>query len=49
MGCGFIDSGRIIHSSSLDGIHLEAPEHEKLGLFSADYIHSFLKNSNLTI
>jgi len=46
-GCGFIDSGRIVHSSELDGIHLEAPEHRKLGLFIADYIRSFLKNSNL--
>ncbi len=48
-GCGFIDTGRIIHSSALDGIHIEAPEHKQLGRFTADYIHSFLKHSNLTI
>ncbi|MDC7225741.1 MAG: GDSL-type esterase/lipase family protein [Spirochaetales bacterium] len=47
LGCGFIESGRIIESSSLDGIHLEAGEHQKLGAFVADYVRSFLKNSSL--
>lgn len=48
-GCGFFDPGRIIQSSALDGIHIEAAEHKKLGLFAADYIRSFLKSSNLTM
>ena len=31
-GCAFLDTGQvIIVSSDLDGIHLEASEHEKLG------------------
>ena len=46
-GCGYIDSGRIIESSQSDGIHLEAEEHRKLGLFVAEYTKSFLSNANL--
>ncbi|MGI8908964.1 MAG: SGNH/GDSL hydrolase family protein [Rubrobacteraceae bacterium] len=30
-GCGFLDAGGIIISSDVDGIHLEAEEHRKLG------------------
>lgn len=30
-GCGFLDAGAVIASSDLDGIHLEADEHRKLG------------------
>lgn len=29
--CGFLDAAQVIVSSDLDGIHLEAGEHEKLG------------------
>ena len=46
-GCGYIETSRIIESSPLDGIHLEAEEHRKLGLFIADYTRTFLKNANL--
>ena len=46
-GAGFIDAGRIIETSPLDGIHLEEAAHRKLGLFVADYLRSFLKNTNL--
>ena len=31
MGCAFLDTGTVIVSSSLDGIHFEAGEHRKLG------------------
>jgi len=31
MGCAFLDTGTIIVSSPLDGIHFEASEHRKLG------------------
>jgi lysophospholipase L1-like esterase len=31
LGCAFLDSGSIISSSDLDGIHLEAPAHRILG------------------
>ena len=47
-GCGFIDSGRIVHSSEEDGVHLEVSEHKKLGLFIADYVRTYLLNGNLT-
>jgi lysophospholipase L1-like esterase len=30
-GCHFLDAGQVIVSSSLDGIHLDASEHQKLG------------------
>ena len=30
-GCGFLDAGAVVASSDLDGIHLEAGEHRKLG------------------
>ena len=30
-GCAFLDTGQVIVSSDLDGIHLEASEHAKLG------------------
>lgn len=30
-GCGFLDTGAVIVSSDVDGIHLEADEHRKLG------------------
>ena len=30
-GCAFLDTSRVIASSDLDGIHLEAGEHRKLG------------------
>ena len=46
-GCGYIEPNRIIESSPLDGIHLEAEAHRKLGLFIADYTRNFLKNGNL--
>jgi lysophospholipase L1-like esterase len=31
MGCAFLDSATVIVSSPLDGIHLEAADHRKLG------------------
>ena len=31
-GCAFLDTGQVIVSSDLDGIHLEASEQEKLGV-----------------
>ena len=31
-GCAFLDTGQVIVSSDLDGIHLEASEHAKLGI-----------------
>jgi hypothetical protein len=31
MGCAFMDTGAVIVSSPLDGIHFEAGEHRKLG------------------
>jgi lysophospholipase L1-like esterase len=31
LGCHFLDTSTIVHSSDLDGIHLEPAEHIKLG------------------
>ena len=31
LGCAFLDAGKVIVSSDLDGIHFEMDQHEKLG------------------
>jgi hypothetical protein len=31
LGIGFIDAGRVIKSSKVDGFHLDPPAHEGLG------------------
>ena len=41
-GCPFIDTGDDIVSSSVDGIHLEASEHSKLGRIIAEKIRMIL-------
>jgi len=41
-GCGFLDAGEVIVSSDLDGIHLEAGEHRKLGEAVAGHVRSAL-------
>lgn len=38
LGCEFLDAGTVIISSDLDGIHLDASEHKKLGLAVATRI-----------
>ena len=48
-GCGFIDSGKIISASEYDGIHFDAGEHRKLGMFVSDYIRTFLGNGSLQL
>lgn len=40
--CHFLDAGEYVESSSLDGIHLEADMHEKLGLAVAAKIKEIL-------
>jgi hypothetical protein len=42
-GCEFFDTGQVIVSSDLDGIHLELSEHRKLGLAVADQVRRILK------
>ncbi|MGH3148559.1 MAG: SGNH/GDSL hydrolase family protein [Rubrobacter sp.] len=42
-GCGFLDASEIIASSDLDGIHLEAGEHRKLGVAVAGHVRSALE------
>lgn len=41
-GCGFLDASDIVASSDLDGIHLEAGEHRKLGEAFAEHVRSRL-------
>ena len=36
--CPFLDAGSVISSSDVDGIHLEASEHERLGLAVAERV-----------
>lgn len=42
IGCEFFDAGEVIVSSDLDGIHLEASEHHKLGKALAEKVRSML-------
>jgi hypothetical protein len=42
-GCVFLDTGQVIVSSDLDGIHLEASEHEKLGVAVAAQVRELLE------
>ena len=41
-GCAFLDTGQVIFSSHLDGIHLEASEQEKLGQAVAGKVRELL-------
>ena len=41
-GCGFLDAGEVVVSSDIDGIHLEAGEHRKLGEAVAERVRSEL-------
>ena len=41
-GCAFLDAGQVIVSSDLDGIHLEASEHQKLGKAVAAQVREIL-------
>ncbi len=36
--CGFLDAGTVISSSDVDGIHLDEPEHRKLGQAVAEHV-----------
>ena len=42
-GCNFLDTGEIIVSSDLDGIHFEAGEHRKLGTAVAAMVGNILR------
>ncbi len=37
-GCAYLDAGKVITSSDLDGIHFDAPEHAKLGRAVAERV-----------
>jgi lysophospholipase L1-like esterase len=41
-GCEFLDTGEVIVSSDLDGIHLDIGEHQKLGLAVATRVRQIL-------
>jgi lysophospholipase L1-like esterase len=41
-GCAFLDTGQVVVSSDLDGIHLEAGEQEKLGVAVAARVRELL-------
>jgi len=42
-GCAFLDTGQLIVSSSLDGIHFEPEEHKKLGRAVAKRVRGMLE------
>ena len=40
--CGFFDAGEIIHVSKVDGVHLDADQHAKLGFAMAGVVQRYL-------
>jgi lysophospholipase L1-like esterase len=42
-GCAFLDTGKVIASSNLDGIHFEPEEHKKLGKAVAKRVRGVLE------
>jgi lysophospholipase L1-like esterase len=40
--CAFFDAGSVISSSEVDGIHLDEPEHERLGIAVAEQVRPLL-------
>lgn len=42
-GCHFLDTGQVIVSSPLDGVHLELEEHRKLGMAVAEKVRAILE------
>jgi lysophospholipase L1-like esterase len=41
-GCAFLDAGTLIRSSDVDGIHLDAEEHQKLAVAVAERVRALL-------
>lgn len=41
-GCHFLDAGKVTSSSRVDGVHLDADQHQTLGLALVDYLHNLL-------
>jgi len=41
-GCGFLDAGKFIKSSPIDGLHFEEAEHAKLGKALADKVKTII-------
>jgi lysophospholipase L1-like esterase len=42
LGCGFLDAGKVIKSSPIDGVHFEEAEHTKLGRALADKLKTIV-------
>ncbi len=42
LGCAFFDAGRVVHTSAVDGVHLDADQHEKLAHALASEVAALL-------
>lgn len=42
LGCGFFDAGRVIAVSNIDGVHLDADQHDVLGHRLLDPVRTYL-------
>jgi len=42
LDCAFFDAGQVIHTSEVDGVHLDADQHEVLGRELAPLVSSLL-------
>ena len=45
LDCAFLDAGMVTHSSTVDGVHLDADQHVKLGLAISQVVVKILANS----
>jgi lysophospholipase L1-like esterase len=43
LDCAFFDAGRVIHASEVDGVHLDADQHEVLGMELAPVVSNLLR------
>jgi hypothetical protein len=45
LGCSFFDAGSVVSSSPIDGIHLDADQHARLGHALVMVVSGFLTGS----
>lgn len=45
LGCLFFDAGEVVSTSQIDGVHLDAPQHQTLGVALAKTVASLLEGA----
>jgi lysophospholipase L1-like esterase len=47
VGCDFFDTSKVISSSSIDGLHIDPPDHERLANALAERVRDMIHSSNM--